>query len=162
MREDSERKIIRSSFILERLAVILVLYFSIEQKDNEKSYVYLKNLVTLIYQNYLIFGHLISLKIKDKSKTNVWIDQLTDILKNDPSTNFSKLENLDKISHNNSTLTAIMKKMLISIHNKELLYGFNSIILQLNKIKLKEAYHRLLKSFTVFISEKELKSHQVF
>lgn len=38
MREDKERQIIRSSFILERLAVILVLYFSIEKKDNEKSY----------------------------------------------------------------------------------------------------------------------------
>jgi hypothetical protein len=71
LRDENERKDIRSSFILERLAVVLILYFSIENKDNEKAQFSLKNLIMMIYQNYIIFGHLICLKIKDKSKQNV-------------------------------------------------------------------------------------------
>jgi len=71
IRDDGERKIVRSSFILERLAIVLILYFSIENRDNEKVQYMLKNLILMVHQNYLIFGHLISLKIKDKTKANV-------------------------------------------------------------------------------------------
>lgn len=71
IREETERKIIRSSFILERLAVVLTLYFSIENKDNEKIQYFLKNLILMVHENYLIFGHIISTKIKDKTNTNV-------------------------------------------------------------------------------------------
>lgn len=71
VRDEAERKIVRSSFILERLAVVLTLYFSIENKENEKMQLFLKNLIIMVHQNYMIFGHLISTKIKDKTKSNV-------------------------------------------------------------------------------------------
>jgi len=35
--------------------------------------------------------------------------------------------------------------------NKEILYAFNSVAIQLDRIPIKEAYTRLLKSFSVYV-----------
>ena len=35
--------------------------------------------------------------------------------------------------------------------NKEIVYAYNSVIVQLDRISMKEAYTRLLKAFSVFV-----------
>ena len=42
---------------------------------------------------------------------------------------------------------------IVTMRNKEILYAFNSIAIQLDRISIKEAYTRLLKSFSVFVGK---------
>ena len=68
---EQEKKLVKSSFIVKRLGIILMLYFTVENTPNEKAMFQLKSLINLIHQNFIIVGYLISLKLKDKSKSNV-------------------------------------------------------------------------------------------
>ena len=61
----------KSSFILEKLAIPLILYFTIEVKANKTAQQYLKSLACAIHENYMLFGYFVSLKLKDKTRLNV-------------------------------------------------------------------------------------------
>jgi len=158
VKTEAEKKIIKSSFILKRMGVILMLYFTVENMPNEKVMFQLKNIINIIHQNFIILGYFISLKLKNKSISNAWIPRLFELLEYDSSSNFTKSENLDKMTYNNTYLCNTMKNLIVTMRNKEILYAFNSIAIQLDRISIKEAYTRLLKSFSVFMSEKELKT----
>jgi len=158
LKANNERKMLKSSFILQRLGIILMLYFTVENNPDDKAMFQLKSLANVIHQNFIIFGYIISLKIKETSHSNVWIARLHELLEHDSATNFTKGENLDKMSYNNTYLTNIMKNLIVTMKNKEILYAFNSVAIQLDRIPIKEAYTRLLKSFSVYMSEKELKT----
>jgi len=56
---------------LEKLAIPLILYFTIEVKANKTAHQLLKSLSCAIHDNYMLFGYFVSLKLKDKTKLNV-------------------------------------------------------------------------------------------
>ncbi len=88
-----------------------MLYFTVENNPDDKAMFQLKSLANVIHQNFIIFGYLVSQKIKETSHSNVWIARLHELLEHDSATNFTKSENLDKMSYNNSYLTNIMKNL---------------------------------------------------
>ena len=53
------------------MGVILMLYFTVENMPNEKVMFQLKNIINIIHQNFIILGYFISLKLKNKSISNV-------------------------------------------------------------------------------------------
>jgi len=154
---ESEIKLVKSSFILEKLAIPLILYFTIEVKANKTAQQLLKSLSCAIHENYLLFGYFVSLKLKDKTRLNFWTEKLLDLLEMEESSEGTKTENLKRMKQNNASIIETMKNLIGVLQNKEIMYGFNSIIVQLDKINIHEAYSRLLKCLSVYMSEKELK-----
>ncbi len=102
-----------------------MLYFTVENTPSEKAMFQLKNLINIIHQNFLILGHFISLKLKDKDSNNVqyphnflslnfvqvWVSRLFELLEYDPSSNFPKSENYEKMGFNNNYLCTLMKNL---------------------------------------------------
>lgn len=70
---DKEVKIVRSSFILERLAVVLLLYFTQEVKETKTIGLLTKALIRVTHENCLLFGCLASHLLRDKMFENVRI-----------------------------------------------------------------------------------------
>lgn len=67
-KKDNESRVIKSSFVLERLVVVLVLYFTEELKTEKNVDELIATLLELLYENCLIFGHLMSEKVRDSTE----------------------------------------------------------------------------------------------
>ena len=72
---EDEVKLIRSSFILERLAVIVLLHFVTEGRLTNKTISLLKTLAQLTHLNSVLFGYFVTLKLKGASKDNVTFNE---------------------------------------------------------------------------------------
>lgn len=75
------------------------------------------------------------------------------MMESDPSLIATKEKHLERMQKNNTTLGNTLKNLIVSLQNKEAIYALNSIIVQLDRIPIKEAYSRLVKCLSLYVNK---------
>ena len=128
--------------------VIICYNFSFDYSFFSTCYQYLESILEINYKSYLLLCQLILLKIPPPSKENIWVDKLSQMLKNNlkhielNNKEYIKfLMNQDYINYKNPNINLLLEiKFYSNITNKYLQLFLNSVTNE-NKLKNEFCYY---------------------
>ena len=147
-KDNTSKEIIHISIMYFIYNVIICYHFSFDYKFFSTCHQYLESILENNYKSYLLLCQLILLKIPPPSKENIWVDKLSQMLKNNlkhielNNKEYIKfLMNQDYINYKNPNINLLLEiKFYSNITNKYLQLFLNSVTNE-NKLKNEFCYY---------------------
>ena len=147
-KDNTSKEIIHISIMYFIYNVIICYHFSFDYKFFSTCHQYLESILENNYKSYLLLCQLILLKIPPPSKENIWVDKLSQMLKNNlkhielNNKEYIKfLMNQDYINYKNPNINLLLEiKFYSNITNKYLQLFLNSVTNE-NNLKNEFCYY---------------------